>query len=102
MQYGLNGIPFKDTVKRGAVGDIGFNQRSPLHGFPMSSLQIVNYDGIPAAMRHEFGGVAPDVAGAAGDEEVHESDVITLDLKWPPRQSQTEEWINPPKIHKIE
>jgi hypothetical protein len=51
----------------------------------MSSSQIVKYDRIPAALRHEFSGVAPDVAGAAGDEDVHESDVITLDLKWPPR-----------------
>ena len=71
VQDGGDTVLLEHTIKRGAVRDIGLNERAPLYRFLVATIEIVKDDWCQACLGQAFGGMASDITGAAGDEYIH-------------------------------
>jgi hypothetical protein len=68
---GLNGILPEYLPERLPVGDISLHQRTPLYVVAVTSLQVVDDDGFQPGARQDLRCVAANVAGSAGNQDVH-------------------------------
>ena len=71
VDHRLHGVLGERLADGCRVGEIALHERSPLHRGPVTVDQVVEDDRAVARGRHQLGGMATDVAGAADDQDGH-------------------------------
>ena len=70
VDHGVDGILAQSALDRGAVRQIGLDQRAPAHGPAMAIDQAVEADGGIPCSGEGLAGVAADVSGATSDQNI--------------------------------
>ncbi len=63
-------VPAHGLGEERAVGEVAHDERPPAHGCAVAAAEIVVADGLIAGAGQRLGGVAADIAGAAGNEDL--------------------------------